>query len=204
MSIVLIRHGETLGNAERRLQFPETPLSDRGLAQAERLGARFAEHPVGAIVSSDYARARMTAEAVQRVTGAPLQLEPDLRERNFGDLRGTAYADLDFDPFAPGYTPPNGESWEDLHARADRAWETLVALAARVENDLVAVSHGLVCYSLASRKLALPHGEDAPSGFGNTAVTVIDPAPPHLADPINCTEHLDAATAHDPRTRSGL
>ena len=59
------------------------------------------------MVSSDYARARMTAEAVQRATGVGVELRPSLRERNFGALRATPVAHLDFEgspyTFAPRY-----------------------------------------------------------------------------------------------------
>jgi probable phosphoglycerate mutase len=136
-------------------------------------------------------------------TGVALELDPDLRERNFGDLRGTAYADLDVDPFAPGYVPPRGESWDDLHARVDRVWARVTASAERTRGDLVVVTHGLVCHSLVSRHLAL-EGEATAGGFGNTSVTVVEPEPPWRVRLLNCTAHLDAATAHDARTRSGL
>jgi broad specificity phosphatase PhoE len=52
MSIVLIRHGETDLNATRVLQWPETPLGERGRAQARALGVRFAGQRPAAIVSS--------------------------------------------------------------------------------------------------------------------------------------------------------
>ena len=42
MAILLIRHGETPGNRDRIIQFPHTPLSERGLEQAARLGQRLA------------------------------------------------------------------------------------------------------------------------------------------------------------------
>ena len=102
MAIYLIRHGETPLNAKRVIQFPDTPLSDRGQAQARALGERLSTAPVGAVVTSDYQRAYMTADAVRKTTDAPMEIETTLRERNFGDLRGQAFADLDEDPFAPG------------------------------------------------------------------------------------------------------
>jgi hypothetical protein len=68
---------------------PDTPLSLRGVAQAERLAARLAELSVARILSSDLARARMTAERVQAAARAALELEPLLQERNFGDLAGS-------------------------------------------------------------------------------------------------------------------
>lgn len=204
MSILLIRHGETAGNTGRIIQVAETPLSERGLAQAERLAARLAALPVSRVLSSDLARARMTAERIAEATGVPLALDPGLQERNFGDLRGTPYAELDFDPFAPGYVPPGGESWEALHERVDAVWDRVVRLAAEAGGDLAVVTHGLVCYSLVSRRLALPPDVPAPTGFANTALTAVDPEPPWHVRLLGCTAHLDAATAHDPRTRSGL
>jgi probable phosphoglycerate mutase len=193
-AIVLVRHGETHCNAARILQRPEIPLSARGLAQAERLAERLARIPVGRILASDLARARMTAEAVARVTGAPLDLDALLQERNFGDLRGTPYAELEVDPFAPGYVPPGGESWEQLHARADAAWERVSKLAQRTEGHLVVVTHGLVCHSLVSRRFALAPGVQAPAGFANTSITLVEPEAPWRVSLANCTVHLEAGT----------
>ncbi len=45
-------------------------------------------------MSSDFARAASTAEYLQRATGAPLSFEPLVQERDFGDRRGTPYAEL--------------------------------------------------------------------------------------------------------------
>jgi broad specificity phosphatase PhoE len=193
-AILLVRHGETESNAARILQWPDTPLSARGIGQAERLARRLARLPIGRIVSSDYARARMTGECVARATGAPLELDPGLRERNFGDLRGTPYAQLDCDPFAPGYTPPGGESWEDLHARTDAVWERVVRRARETTGHLVVVTHGLVCHSLVTRRLELGEGVRAPVGFANTALTWIEPEPPWRVALANCVAHLEDAS----------
>jgi broad specificity phosphatase PhoE len=204
MAILLVRHGETAGNKDRVIQVPETPLSERGLAQAERLGARLAGHRVAHVVSSELARARMTADAVVAATGAPLTLDARLQERNFGDLRGTPYAALDFDPFALDYVPPAGESWDQLHVRADAVFADAIRLADRdPDGDLVVVTHGLVCRSWVMRRLSLGALE-VPLGFANTSVTEIEPLPPHGVSLLNCTAHLDEATAHDARTRAGL
>ena len=191
-AILLVRHGETELNAARVLQRPETPLSARGLQQAERLATRLSRLPIGRILSSDLARARMTAERVARATGAPLVLDAGLQERNFGELRGTPYAELPCDPFAPGYVPPGGESWEELHARTDAVWERVVRLARDTAGHLVVVTHGLVCHSLVSRRLELAEGVRMPLGFANTALTWIEPGPPWRVSLANCTAHLEA------------
>jgi broad specificity phosphatase PhoE len=96
--------------------------------QADRLARRPLE---GSRASwRDYARAVTTAEHLQRATGAPLVIEPLLRERNFGDLRGRPDAELGFDMFEPDYAPPNGETWPMFHDRVDRAWTRVQKLAA--------------------------------------------------------------------------
>ncbi|PYO31726.1 MAG: histidine phosphatase family protein [Candidatus Rokuibacteriota bacterium] len=191
MLIFLIRHGETPGNARRIVQLPGIPLSPRGVAQAERLARRLEREGIARILSSDLARAAMTAEHLRQVTGAPVQFDPLLQERNFGDLRGTAYADLGFDMFAPDYAPPNGETWEVFHARVDRAWALVQETAAATSGHLAVVTHGLVCRSLASRHLILPAGQDVPERWENAALTIIEGPAPWRVRLLNCIAHLD-------------
>jgi probable phosphoglycerate mutase len=197
MAIFLIRHGETLGNASRTVQLPDDPLSPRGAAQAERLARRLEDLGIAAILSSDFARAATTAEHLRRVTGAPTSYDPLLQERNFGDLRGTPYAELGFDMFAPDYAPPGGETWEVFHARVDRAWALVQKAAAAAGGHLAVVTHGLVCRSLAARRLILPEGQEVPVRWENTALTVVDHPAPWRVRLLNSTVHLD-----DPATRS--
>ena len=191
MSIFLIRHGETVGNASRIVQRPDSPLSPRGVAQAERLARRLAHEGIARIVSSDLTRAVITAEHLQRVTGAPLSLERLLQERNFGDLRGTPYVELGFDMFGPDYAPPNGETWEAFHARVDEAWARVRQLAEAIDGHLAVVTHGLVCRSLAGRHLILPDGEPAPLRWENTSLTIVDGPAPWRVRLLNCIAHLE-------------
>ena len=191
MLIYLIRHGETASNAARILQTPDTPLSDIGLRQAGLLAQRLADAGITEIWSSDLARAVVTAERLQATTRAALHFDPDLQERNYGDARGTAYADLGVDILAPDYAPPGGETWEVFHARVDTLWSRLTAALPRVSGNLAVVTHGLVCYSLALRHLAVNADASAPVRWSNTSVTVIDGAPPWTVRTLNCTAHLN-------------
>jgi probable phosphoglycerate mutase len=194
MSILLARHGETASNAARILQTPDIPLSARGLAQAERLAKRLAGLGVAAILTSDYARARMTAERVHAATGAPLEEWPELRERNFGDLRGRAYAELGFDPFAPDYEPPGGESWRAFHRRVAGAWPRILARARGLRGNLAVITHGLVCRAVAEREVGLG-GLEAPMGWANTSLTIVASDPPPSLELLNCVAHLDELEA---------
>jgi broad specificity phosphatase PhoE len=199
MAIYLIRHGETPGNRDRVVQRADTPLSGRGLEQAGQLAARLADHRIERILASDLSRAHMTAQRLAEATGVPVQSEPLLQERNLGDLRGTPYAELDLNPFAPGYAPPGGETWEVFHRRVDLAWERIRAAAKGLEGHLAVVTHGLVLHSLAIRHLELP--ADVPSApedgpplrFGNTALSIVQDAAPWRIELFACTAHLTAS-----------
>ena len=196
--LLIVRHGETASNASRVVQTPDTPLNERGIAQAERLAERLVEHhrqrSIGRIVASSLRRAEMTAAPVAAALGLPLVIEPLLSERNFGDLRGRAYADIGLDIMAPGYEPPAGEDWPSFHLRVDAAWSRIRELARETEGDSVFVTHGLVCYSLALRRLSLGEGVAPPARWGNTSVTHVDDRAPFPTTRINCCEHLDEAT----------
>lgn len=190
MALYLIRHGETAGNAEHIVQQPDVPLNLRGQRQARRLAARLAATPPARILTSDYARAHMTAEQIQIASGAELQVEPLLRERNFGDLRGRPHAEIG-DLYAPDLIPPNGESWDMFHARIDRAWQTVQDVLNGIDGNLAVVTHGLVCYSLAAHHLQLPAGQEARMNFLNTSLTEVEPRSPWRVLVFNSTTHLD-------------
>jgi 2,3-bisphosphoglycerate-dependent phosphoglycerate mutase len=173
-------------------------LSARGVEQARRLAARLAQRRVGAIVSSDLRRAVMTAETLRERIPAPLTLDPGLRERDYGDVRGTAYADLGTDIFAPDYSPPNGETWAAFHARVAEAWTRMQAIAARTDGNLVIVTHGLVCHAIATRHLDLPPGTTVGMGWKHTSVTEIAGPPYRVAHLVDCSAHLGAESGGAP------
>jgi probable phosphoglycerate mutase len=95
-NIILIRHGETAWNAERRLQgHIDIALNPEGLRQADALATALASEPLDAIVASDLQRALQTAQAVAGARGMPVQVDPALRERCFGGFEGLLYADIE-------------------------------------------------------------------------------------------------------------
>ena len=191
MRLYLVRHAESVLNATRVVQPPDTPLSEVGRAQAERIGARLAGAGVARIVSSDLPRAVETAEAIARHTGAPLGFDADLQERNYGAIRGTPYAALTEDIFGPDYVPPEGETWAAFHARVDRAWGRVLATAGE-PGTLAVVTHGLVCWSILSRHVTAGNEPPASMRFGNTSLSILEGPTPWRAALVDCTAHLDA------------
>ena len=184
MAILLVRHGETAGNAARVVQRPEVPLNECGRRQAALLGERLRAHGFAHVLCSDLLRARMTAAALR---AAQIEHTPLLQERNFGDLRGLSYDALTEDPFAPHYVPPNGESVEAFHRRVAEAFALIAERRRGLSGPLVVVTHGLVCAAMVANHCA---GAQLPERFDNTSVTVLDPEAPFAARLVNCTQHL--------------
>ncbi|MDB5754373.1 MAG: histidine phosphatase family protein [Massilia sp.] len=130
--IVLIRHGETAWNAERRLQgHIDIALNAQGRRQAGAVAEALAGEHFDAIISSDLQRARQTAEALAATRGMQLRIDPALRERCFGGFEGLLYADIeqrfpqefaawqarDIDaPMPPG--PRSAETFRQFYQRA--------------------------------------------------------------------------------------
>jgi probable phosphoglycerate mutase len=205
--LYLIRHGETPLNVARVLQPAATPLSERGRAQARALGERLRGAGLAGIVCSDLPRARETAALIAsacmrpaaRAGGrGPLAVEHTalLRERDFGAWRGRPYDALGFDPLAVAEAPPGGESLAAFDARCACAWDDLLRRQAACGGALAAITHGLVL------RAWLRHGRvelgdtSLPAALANTALSIVDVAPPHRVRLLACTAHLTGGAAH--------
>lgn len=203
MRLLLVRHGETALNAARVLQPPDTPLSERGRAQAAALAQRLSDEPVSLLWSSDLSRAWQTAESVALACRLPVVPQPLLQERNFGVLRGQPYDALGFDPLALAAAPPQGESVAAFEARVDEALAQALAAARGSGGTVVVVTHGLVIHSLLARRLALPAGNTLPPRIANTSVTVVEDGVPPRATRVDCTAHLGDGPSDNPLALSG-
>jgi probable phosphoglycerate mutase len=190
MTILLVRHGETDGNAARILQRPDVPLNERGMHQAEQLARRLFDCGFVHVLCSDLLRARMTAGPLAARPGIAVEESPLLQERNFGDLRGVPYAKLTENPFGPDFVPPNGEDWPAFHTRVAEAFAYIVSRRRSLNGTLVVVTHGLVCRALVERHKLLPEGVIVPERFDNTSITVLHEDVPHTVSLLNCTRHL--------------
>ncbi|WP_066739483.1 histidine phosphatase family protein [Cupriavidus sp. D384] len=148
--LIVIRHGETAWNRERRLQGQiDIPLNDTGRAQARALAEALTGEPIDAVYTSDLGRALETAKPLAQALGLTVRAEPRLRERCYGELEGMTYAEVAEkrpDDFArwqarvPDYAPPEGESLREFH---ERAVEVALSLSRRHPGERIAlVAHG--------------------------------------------------------------
>ena len=196
-TLLLIRHGETAGNANGIIQHPDTPLNDNGLSQATLLAKKLSfEYGIDTILTSDYTRALQTARKIADNNNSTISVSSLLRERNFGKLRGTSYAELgNLDVFSESYTPPDGESWDKFHQRVDSAWEEIKKVKSEINGTLAVVTHGLVLRSLIERKLTIAPGMVSPEFVvGNTSVTAIEGSSPWKVRDLASVDHLIGKT----------
>jgi probable phosphoglycerate mutase len=90
--VVIIRHGQSQGNAEGRFGgHTDTPLSPRGRRQAQATARALASEKFNAIYSSDLPRAIETATPLTKLTGARLETTEALRERSVGVMEGLTF-----------------------------------------------------------------------------------------------------------------
>ena len=173
MTIYLIRHGQTNGNRDRIVQTPDTPLSDLGHQQAQQLAQRFQNISVDSIICSDYLRTQQTSSPLRALKQSTFTLQPLLRERSFGDLRGKAYDDIDADFFSEGYAPPNGETHQQFVERINLAWRSVLTAFDKTEKNLIVMTHGLVLRELIKQHLIVAEGVLPLSDFQNTSITEV-------------------------------
>lgn len=131
VTLILVRHGETAWNAEKRLQGSyDIPISRYGEQSTQRIEPTIrALKPEGA-VTSDLSRARETA-AILGFHDA--LVDPRWREAEFGDWTGKSKAvlreegDGHYGGWREGhYTPPSAESWDQLYRRVKEALQSLI------------------------------------------------------------------------------
>lgn len=150
MRVLLIRHGRSTWNAERRWQgWADPPLSPEGVAQAEVAATAMQGLAIRIVLSSDLARARATAEIVARSAGVGVLVEPALRERDVGlwsgltsdEIEARWPGQLEVYRSDPDMSFPEGEGAETLMRRA---MPVLLKIARDGPRDEVAVvvSHG--------------------------------------------------------------
>jgi 2,3-bisphosphoglycerate-dependent phosphoglycerate mutase len=115
-------------------------LSARGMAEARQLGDRHATEDFAAIVSSDLARARMTATAAFPDRAATLLIDSALRECNYGSLSAAPREAVHGDRGRYLTQPyPGGESWQQAIGRAQAAIQSLALLPK--DGDILIVGH---------------------------------------------------------------
>ena len=149
LHLMLVRHGETEWNVQRRYQGQsDVPLSELGVWQAKLVAERLADQKIDVVYASDLKRAWETAQIIVAKNGLNILSEPRLRELKFGILEG-----LTFDEAQEQYpeliaawlgdfhqTPQGGETIDLFNARIVSLLEDLKQ--EHDEQTVLLVAHG--------------------------------------------------------------
>lgn len=126
LHLMLVRHGQTEWNAQRRYQGQsDVPLSALGRRQAARLAERLAGEEIDAVYASDLGRAFETAQMIVENTGLEVVPEPRLRELKFGVMEGLTFEE------AQARYPEMIAAWLDDFNRPPQGAETIDVFNAR-------------------------------------------------------------------------
>jgi len=184
MDIVIVRHGESECNAEGRLQgWLDSPLSERGRAQAALLGAWLGR--IGFVWHRAYAsplsRAYETAQIAARAChgDAPAQ-EPLLKEIGVGSIEGLTGEEIR--ARHPGYGPRplsqlgdfsefGGESYDDVQLRVERMIQQLEQLHRQNQEHVLLVAHGGFNLQLVKRLISDSNPRACFFEYGNCTAT---------------------------------
>jgi broad specificity phosphatase PhoE len=197
----LLRHGESVGNAQSRWQGQsDYPLTEKGRAQAQALAARWKSEEVkfDLAIASPLTRAKETAEIIVSALNVNLELDPIWLERDIGEMEGLTAEEVRQRP-QPSYVTPynsiggNGEGDWELFLRAGKA---LHGLLRRPAGNYLIVSHGGMLNQLMHAIVGIAHQAD-PSGvrfhFENTSFASVTYFPHRhrwAIDAVNDRAHL--------------
>ncbi len=201
LRLLLIRHGQTAWNAERKNQGQwDIPLDDVGREQSRQLAQRIVSYRPSLLYSSDLSRCVETAEIVAKPLNAQVIVDSRLRERNYGDWEGKTPDEVfQEDPeLLQAYrkdptlvAPRNGETGLEVYCRTVSFLYDL--LRTHSEGVLGVVAHGGTVATLLSALLGAPPSTSACFRIRNCSLTefVIEPTGRRRLERFDDIHHLD-------------
>ena len=161
--IVMLRHGRTVWNVERRFQgSADLPLDDIGVAQADAAATQLERAEPALLLSSDALRATQTAAALATSIGVEMRPDPRLREADLGYWEGLTREEVER-RFPREYLAwrhgidirrGGGETYAEVAERAQAAVDEALERLASGES-MVVVTHGGTAKAAIGRLLGL-------------------------------------------------
>jgi broad specificity phosphatase PhoE len=130
--LIFVRHAEAEGNAFRRFHgWTDSPITEKGHAQAKNVAERLKDVPIDVIYSSSMRRTIQTCEYIAKVKNLPIIRTDKLKEINGGD-----WEDKRWDELAEIW-PQENETWENQpHAHKMPNGESMVEFLERLLGEV--------------------------------------------------------------------
>lgn len=143
LKIVLLRHGETIYNKEKRLQSPKDSLTEKGKEQILKLQKKLEKFNFNEIISSDEKRAIESAEIISQCINKDFKKFSLIREKSSGDFSDKLVSEVDWSLVKGSFLEkkiPGGESVKDVIMRASEFFKILNEF--KQGETVLVVSHG--------------------------------------------------------------
>jgi probable phosphoglycerate mutase len=199
MLLYLVRHGQSLFNAERRIQGQtDVALSPLGLRQSIALAAAFRSLAIDAIYASPLSRAMQTAEPIAVELHLQIQTDDRLKEINAGVFQGVLWSEIEqhspdlaarWIAQDPDFEIPGGESRRELGVRGRAAFDAIHAAGHR---QAIVVAHGGVLSGALKSLLGIP-ADINPFSFYNASISRLAWNSRIKLLTLNQLDHLTAA-----------
>lgn len=181
--LIIVRHAEAEGNIIRRFHgWTDSPLTERGHLQAERVAERLKGTQIDVIYSSSLKRTMQTAGYIAQAQNLPVSSSDELKEINGGEWEDLTWKELeegwpaDYDTWDNRphlHQMPGGESMTEFQQRALN--EVLHIIKQNPGKNICIVTHGTVIRTLIChfRECTLDEMINVP-WCDNTGITIID------------------------------
>ena len=177
MTLVFVRHGQSEGNQRGVAQgWLDSPLTERGRADARAAAERLSSSGASAVYSSDLARARETGEIIAALVGPPLEHRRRLREQGLGEGQGLSWREIR-ERWGAGVRAgrgdiPGEEATADFRERVARDFDLL---AERHSEELaICAAHGGSIRMVIGHVLGLPPDVYPRVHIANGSLTVVE------------------------------
>ena len=204
-TLLIVRHGETVWNAEGRIQgHTDIGLSEKGADQARALGKRLADVPIDVAYTSDLKRSSETAKLVLGERDVVIIETPRLREYDKGAFEGMTLHEIkaqypkEYPRYLEkdlGYAPDGGESARDVSQRMAKIIDEI--RSDHLNESVLVVSHGGVLRAAMVSLLGMPLEGNWSFVFGNCGLTMFDTYSDNAVLRLfNETSHLNGTVNH--------
>lgn len=210
--LILLRHGQTVYNASRRMQGQlDTELSELGRRQAKNVAQILGSENITHIFSSDLSRSQDTAQALASLIDVEVITDKRLRETHLGQWQAKTHDEIDTEfpgvraqwRHDPQWAPPQGESRIDVAHRARQFVDEIMAdLTDWDGTTVVIVAHGGTINALTSNLLDLEYSQYPMfSGLGNTHWAQLTARPHFYPGSENPEDDLETVQPKSPLTQ---
>lgn len=147
MDLILLRHGETIHNIQRKYSSDDCPLSEEGVLQIEKAARKMNNMIIDKIWVSPLYRARETNEIIQKYYKIPFEIKEEITEIDAGLLKGKSFDEglnlypQEIEDYLYDYidTPlPKGESVQEAFERAGKVVRDLKTR----NGNILLITHG--------------------------------------------------------------